>query len=715
MIIKQTQFPKDATLTNKDAWRRFWDDYGLGRENNSGAQFPSEAITSRDGILTIPFNKGDWGGAGWQNTGAIIYNSKPYHKGKSIYAEFECKFGKDFDWGNKGDRYRGGKFGFSFTVGDVGVGRKPSPGNFQATTMWRDGGQMDFYFYNYTQSGAWPDKILYTTVERETWYKFGMNIVLNDPGKENGYVQIYIDDKLVYERKELKLSDSSDGKELFKSAFGNFFGGNSDAWKSRTKSDIQYKYIKIYDSMPEGEVPEPEPEPTPEPDPAKREIIVFRGYDIQKLNSGVDWVQAVFDLPEWKMQAHEKGVRLTVDAGVGPFDAEIRAELRESNIDTYPEEGTSQIYHSRFHILELPKLYAPLAVFQRFNRDNDGPDIELELTGSEQFSDAVPNELQVVAFGKRIRLPGKFLKEINDLKVAIYNSSKGYYKVSLNGETLAEGEADTRPSKDGTWTQFGIYPHGWQDEALRNKQVESDYDVVSGVWEFYSKESEEGKIDFSEVSTMDYNENEPIPEPEPLPGPDPLPEPLPSPVGSGDYDLEIDCGSESDMYVEGGTAYPVPENLGGKMATERYGEFTYTIPLDPGKHKVSLLFASQFSGASEAGQRVFDVLANGQELLSDFDIVAIAGHMKPYVHTFEIVISSNLVLDFIKNIQNPMINGIMISKISDSGDSIEELKDKIKELEDDLEVVAKERDELLEQAEDYDNAFSDIKKIIEGF
>ena len=463
MIIKQTQFPEKATLNTKDDWRNFWDDYGLGRENNSGAQFTSEPITSKNGILTIPFNKGDWGGAGWQNTGAIIYNSKPYHKGKSIYAEFECKFGKDFDWGNKGDRYRGGKFGFSFTVGDVGVGRKPSPGNFQATTMWRDGGQMDFYFYNYTQAGAWPDKILYTTVERETWYKFGMNIVLNDPGKENGYVQIYIDDELVYEKKDLKLSNSSNGIELFKSAFGNFFGGNSDAWKSRTKSDIQYKYIKIFDSMPEGKFPQPEPEPTPEPEP------------------------------------------------------------------------------------------------------------------------------------------------------------------------------------------------------------------------------------------------------------DPLPEPLPSPVGEGDYDLVIDCGSSLDMYVEGGTAYPVSESLGGKMATERYGEFTYTIPLDSGKHKVSLLFASQFPGASKPRQRVFDVLANGQELLSDFDIVAIAGHMKPHIHTFEITVSSELVLDFIKNIQQPMINAIMISKVSDSGDSIDELKDRIKELEDELESVSKEKDELLEQGRDYENAFSDIKKIIEGF
>ena len=79
--IAKTNFPASATLNSKDEWRNFWDDYGLGRHNNSGAQYASKPITSTNGILTIPFSVGDWGGAGWQNSGAIIYSSLPHHTG----------------------------------------------------------------------------------------------------------------------------------------------------------------------------------------------------------------------------------------------------------------------------------------------------------------------------------------------------------------------------------------------------------------------------------------------------------------------------------------------------------------------------------------------------------------------------------------------------------------------------------------------------------
>lgn len=252
-LIKKTNFPNNATLNSKSEWQGFWDTYGLGRNNNSGAQYTSKPITSNNGILTIPFSVGDWGGAGWQNAGAMIYQSEPQHRGRTYYVESELKFSSNFDWGVEGERYRGGKFLLGVTSGSVGVGSNPGDGNFSVTTMWRGGGTMDAYIYHAGQTSNWPDKQIYTTIEKGRWYKFGMQITLNDPGQSNGKVQIWIDDVLTYDRQDFRFTDQAD--VLFKPTFGNFFGGDSDSWRSRTNGDIQYKDISIYDRRPGGSAP----------------------------------------------------------------------------------------------------------------------------------------------------------------------------------------------------------------------------------------------------------------------------------------------------------------------------------------------------------------------------------------------------------------------------------------------------------------------------
>ncbi len=247
-LIKQTAFPVSAQFNTKDEWRNGWDDYGLGRYNSSGAQFTSSPITISNNILNIPFKTGDWGGAGWQNTGAIIYNSLPYYTGQKIYWKFRVKFSSDFDWGAEGEQFRGGKFGLSTTVGNVGVGSNPGSGNFQVTTMWRGGGLMHLYMYWAGQSGNWPDYDIYHTIQKGTWYDFELEIFNNDSGQSNGYVKIWIDGTLVKDKTGLSFGNG--GSVLFKSAFGNFFGGDSSSWESRNDCNIQYGNMQVWDQRP---------------------------------------------------------------------------------------------------------------------------------------------------------------------------------------------------------------------------------------------------------------------------------------------------------------------------------------------------------------------------------------------------------------------------------------------------------------------------------
>jgi hypothetical protein len=89
-----------------------------------------------------------------------------------------------------------------------------------------------------------------------------------------------------------------------------------------------------------------------------------------------------------------------------------------------------------------------------------------------------------------------------------------------------------------------------------------------------------------------------------------------------------------DNYFEGGelATYPTPVNGTDDpelYETERWGNFTYAIPVPPGKYDVTLLFAVHRSSADQAASpdgkpavaRVFNVFCNGESVLENFDLL----------------------------------------------------------------------------------------------
>ena len=92
----------------------------------------------------------------------------------------------------------------------------------------------------------------------------------------------------------------------------------------------------------------------------------------------------------------------------------------------------------------------------------------------------------------------------------------------------------------------------------------------------------------------------------------------------------------ADTYFSGGNTYSTTNTIDTSQIsgtvppqavfqTERYGEFTYTIPnRTPGSAQtVTLYFQESFWTA--AGQRTFNVTINGTTVLTAFDIFAAAG------------------------------------------------------------------------------------------
>jgi Malectin domain len=77
----------------------------------------------------------------------------------------------------------------------------------------------------------------------------------------------------------------------------------------------------------------------------------------------------------------------------------------------------------------------------------------------------------------------------------------------------------------------------------------------------------------------------------------------------------------------------------GLFAGERYGNFTYALPVDQGSYKMTLYFSEKYWGVSAAqnqpaGRRVFDVFCNGTALMRGFDIAQEAGPARALVKVF---------------------------------------------------------------------------------
>jgi hypothetical protein len=97
------------------------------------------------------------------------------------------------------------------------------------------------------------------------------------------------------------------------------------------------------------------------------------------------------------------------------------------------------------------------------------------------------------------------------------------------------------------------------------------------------------------------------------------------------------------IYIGGRTTSDGKEPSGTDdpelFAGQRYGHFSYRIPVPPGKYILRLLFAETFFGPSNRGQggvgsRVFNVYCSGVALLRQFDVFKEAGENRALEKVF---------------------------------------------------------------------------------
>jgi len=100
--------------------------------------------------------------------------------------------------------------------------------------------------------------------------------------------------------------------------------------------------------------------------------------------------------------------------------------------------------------------------------------------------------------------------------------------------------------------------------------------------------------------------------------------------------------------------------------TERWGkDFSYALPVPQGEYQVRLLFAETY--VKKPGERVFDILINGERVLGNFDLLKSAGAMdKGLEKTFKGIrpdADGKIKIRFTASVQNAKVCAIEVLKI----------------------------------------------------
>ncbi len=123
---------------------------------------------------------------------------------------------------------------------------------------------------------------------------------------------------------------------------------------------------------------------------------------------------------------------------------------------------------------------------------------------------------------------------------------------------------------------------------------------------------------------------------------------------------------QADADYSGGTTASTTATIsntsdGALYQTERYGNFSYNIPLANGNYNVTLKFAEIYWGS--AGERVFNVSMQGTRVITNLDIYAQVGKDVAYDVTIPVsVTSGTLNITFTTVVDNAKVSAIEITQ-----------------------------------------------------
>lgn len=142
---------------------------------------------------------------------------------------------------------------------------------FQVRMMWRRDGDGEAYIYapdkqssdfctKYPRCGGWSGPIPCNFCDGRTgtsfgrgtfrfkrgeWQRISVTVVLNDPGKANGYLEVLVDGKKVISYDTMIWRNKSNVK-IEALSFSSWFGGSDASWSPPKDTYLLLKNMKAY-------------------------------------------------------------------------------------------------------------------------------------------------------------------------------------------------------------------------------------------------------------------------------------------------------------------------------------------------------------------------------------------------------------------------------------------------------------------------------------
>ncbi|NEU09988.1 hypothetical protein GZH53_16810 [Flavihumibacter sp. R14] len=207
-------------------------------------------------------------------------------------------------------------------------------------------------------------------------------------------------------------------------------------------------------------------------------------------------------------------------------------------------------------------------------------------------------------------------------------ASDGIFELWKNGSKVLtiNGPGVYYNDESGPYMKMGIYKWGWSGtgSTVSNRTLYFDQIKIGD-------------------QTSSYNDV--APSSASTPAPAPAPEPAPAPAPAGPVVLAVNSGGsaftasngityQADKAYSGGKTYSTSSAIANTTddvlyQTERSGgNFSYNIPVTNGTYEVTLKFGEIYFASSN--QRVFDIMLEGNEVVSNLDLVKTVGSKTAY-------------------------------------------------------------------------------------
>lgn len=153
----------------------------------------------------------------------------------SMRLSYSLRFSDGFDF------VKGGKLPGLFGGNAPSGGEKPNgTDGFSARFMWRSGGDGEVYAYLPTSTsfgtslgrGSWKFK-------PNVWHRLEQEVVLNQPGQDNGSVRVWLDGRQVWQDNRLRFR-TTDKLKVDGIFFSTFFGGGDTSWATPKDVSIDF-------------------------------------------------------------------------------------------------------------------------------------------------------------------------------------------------------------------------------------------------------------------------------------------------------------------------------------------------------------------------------------------------------------------------------------------------------------------------------------------